>query len=56
MRLLLPDNVPDEESAYTVQVNGTTVATEFRKVANSRYIVVEATRGDAQITVTWQQE
>ncbi|NJO06109.1 MAG: hypothetical protein HC876_11610 [Chloroflexaceae bacterium] len=56
VRLLLPDNVPDEESAYTVQVNGTTVATEFRKVANSRYIVVEATRGDAQITVTWQQE
>ncbi len=55
LRLLLPRNVPDDDDEYRVLLDGQPVPTAIRRVANSRYVIVTATGGNAVVTVQWGQ-
>ncbi|NJL04060.1 MAG: hypothetical protein HC911_03910 [Chloroflexaceae bacterium] len=55
LRLLLPPRAPKAEAAYTVLLDGQPQASAIRKIGGSRYIVVEASDGDAVVTVQWGQ-
>lgn len=53
LRLLLPETAPDDEAAVRVLLDGSPLDAGIRKVASSRYVIVEATSGDAVVEVSW---
>jgi hypothetical protein len=50
IRLLLPE---EADGTITVQRDGAIVPTEIEQVGSSRYVLIEATGGNATVAVTW---